>query len=103
MEKKELKAQNRLKAFELANGIYDCITSSRKEHIQFLKKRAEELLDWAYEEEEKEVNPAEWSSCEDLIERMEKAYIERQEKILENQRKVLLAYRINEFMDSIWK
>lgn len=100
---KHLKAQNKLKALELASIVYPNKVVRAEELVNTLKKRAEELLDWAYEEEEKEFKPAEWSSCEDLIERMEKAYIERQEKILENQRKVLLAYRIKEFMDSIWK
>lgn len=52
---KELKAQNRLKALELASIVYPNKVVRAEELVNTLKKRAEELLDWAYEEEEKEL------------------------------------------------
>lgn len=84
---KELKAQNRLKALELASIVYPNKVVRAEELVNTLKKRAEELLDWAYEEEEKEVKPleCEWISCQDILDRMEKAYIEMEEKELEKE------------------
>lgn len=75
---KELKAQNRLKALELASDfVYSNEDIASKELVNTLKKRAEELLDWAYEEEEKEFNPAEspfsiLNALEECYQRMEK-------------------------------
>lgn len=84
---KELKAQNRLKALELASIVYPNKVVRAEELVNTLKKRAEELLDWAYEEEEKEVKPleCEWISCQDILDRMKKAYIEMEEKELEKE------------------
>ena len=89
---KELKAQNRLKALELASIVYPNKVVRAEELVNTLKKRAEELLDWAYEEEEKEVKPDECEcfSCQDLIDRIEKAYIEMQEKELEKEFRELI-------------
>lgn len=89
---KELKAQNRLKALELASIVYPNKVVRAEELVNTLKKRAEELLDWAYEEEEKEVKPDECECfpCQDLIDRIEKAYIEMQEKELEKEFRELI-------------
>jgi hypothetical protein len=90
MEKeKELKAQNRLKALEFAvmhmnlpQELY-----GKMSFLDYCKQEAEKILDWAYEEEEKEVKPleCEWISCQDILDRMEKAYIEMEEKELEKE------------------
>lgn len=84
---KDLKAQNRLKALELAGRHYTSEVIDRDECVKYLQSKAEKILDWAYEEEEKEVKPDECEcfSCQDLIDRIEKAYIEMQEKELEKE------------------
>lgn len=64
----------------------------KDELLGLLQTRSGEILDWAYEEEEKEVKPDECEcfSCQDLIDRIEKAYIEMQEKELEKEFRELI-------------
>jgi hypothetical protein len=91
---KDLKAQNRLKALEFAvmhmnlpQELY-----GKMSFLDYCKQEAEKILDWAYEEEEKEVKPDECECfpCQDLIDRIEKAYIEMQEKELEKEFRELI-------------
>lgn len=91
---KDLKAQNRLRALEFTAKYMNvpielCEKISK---LNYCKQEAEKILDWAYEEEEKEVNPLEckWISCQDILDRMEKAYIEMKEKELEKEVRELI-------------
>lgn len=81
-KEKELKAQNRLKALELASIVYPNKVVRAEELVNTLKKRAEELLDWAYEEEEKEFNPAE--NPFSILNALEKYYQRMEKKEKEN-------------------
>lgn len=77
---KDLKAQNRLRALEFTAKYMNvpielCEKISK---LDYCKQEAEKILDWAYEEEEKEVNPVEWSSCEYLIKILERAFINQE-------------------------
>lgn len=80
---KDLKAQNRLKALEFA-VMHMNLPQELYGKMSF--------LDYCKQEAEKEVKPDECEcfSCQDLIDRIEKAYIEMQEKELEKEFRELI-------------
>ena len=97
---KDLKAQNRLKALELATFVYPNEVVTSKELVNTLKKRAEELLDWAYEKEEKEVNLfSEFGEDAELLNEWSK----KLEECFESSEEKTLVLFLNDILKRRWK
>lgn len=92
---KDLKAQNRLKALEFAvmhmnlpQELY-----GKMSFLDYCKQEAEKILDWAYEEEEKENNPfREFGEDAELLNSWSKNLIALHEEV----DKMLLKWYLNE-------
>jgi hypothetical protein len=99
---KDLKAQNRLKALEFAvmhmnlpQELY-----GKMSFLDYCKQEAEKILDWAYEEEEKEVKPfSEFGEDAELLNEWSK----KLEECFESSEEKMLVLFLNDILKRRWK
>lgn len=101
-KEKNLEAQNRLKALEFATTYIQmpielCGKMSR---LDYCKQEAEKILDWAYGEEEKEVNPfSEFGEDAELLNEWSK----KLEECFEISEEKMLVHFLNDILKRRWK